>query len=317
MRADRRAASSASTTTFSAGRRAHAANSPSSITPTRSQLSSRSARNVQNARRSYAYASTVFGERSQSVNHDRYSSTGATGRRSGPMTVNDSTPLEGIDTRRTSNRRSPDSLTSLTATAARTYARRRTDPATARSPSPSPPPTAAPPTAAPGGRPLRLAYGSAPRPAAANPRRHYFVDVDDMLNIRRPPREAEPPPWTCLTLCVPLHIAPIPPVPRGAGTARRPRRRQREMERKPGRQAPERLDAPLSDPEDAPARGSRRASRTAPRHCDRAPGGSCGASRAGRESAALGRGRCLGRGPLRTQHPLGVVVNRPSVWPDR
>jgi hypothetical protein len=27
--------------------------------------------------------------------------------------------------------------------------------------------------------------------------------------------------------------------------------------------------------------------------------------------------RCTYGGPFRTQHPLGVVVNRPSVWPDR
>jgi hypothetical protein len=35
-----------------------------------------------------------------------------------------------------------------------------------------------------------------------------------MLNIRRPPRTAEAPPWTCLTLCLSLHIAAVPPVPR-------------------------------------------------------------------------------------------------------
>src|SRR5215212_5445400 len=64
------------------------------------------------------------------------------------------------------------------------------------------------PTATPGGRPLRLAYGSAAR--RRNPRRQYFIDVDDMLNVRRPPRAAEAPPWTCLTPCLSLHIAPFP-----------------------------------------------------------------------------------------------------------
>ena len=67
VRGDNRAASSASTMTFLAGRRAHAANSASSMTPTRSQLRSCSAKNVQNTRRSCVYASTVFGERSQPV----------------------------------------------------------------------------------------------------------------------------------------------------------------------------------------------------------------------------------------------------------
>ena len=47
--ADRRAASSLITITFSAGRRAHAANSPNSITDARSHASPRSARNDQTA----------------------------------------------------------------------------------------------------------------------------------------------------------------------------------------------------------------------------------------------------------------------------
>ena len=49
---------------FSAGRRAHAANSPSTTTETRPDISPRSSRNDQNNPRSRAYASTVFGERS-------------------------------------------------------------------------------------------------------------------------------------------------------------------------------------------------------------------------------------------------------------
>jgi hypothetical protein len=47
-------------------------------------------------------------------------------------------------------------------------------------------------------------------------------------------------------------------------------------------------------------------------------GGCCGT----RGAASTGKGarmqaECPQRVPFRTQHPLGVVVNRPSVWPDR
>ena len=44
---------------------------------------------------------TVFGERSLLVNQPGYSSTISTGRRSGPMTVNDSAARVGKNTRRT------------------------------------------------------------------------------------------------------------------------------------------------------------------------------------------------------------------------
>ena len=47
-------------------------------------------------------------------------------------------------------------------------------------------------------------------------------------------------------------------------------------------------------------------------------GGCCGT----RAAASTGKGarmqaECPQGVPFRTQHPLGVVVNRPSVWPDR
>jgi hypothetical protein len=151
VRAERRAAPSLRTTTLSAGRRAHAANSPNSTTVTASNDTPRRARNDQNAFRSRAYASTVFGERSICVNHAKNSSITATGARSGPITVHDSTPLKGNHRRRTSNPDSRGSLTSLTTTAARTYARtgRTTNGSARRLAEPRA-------TAAPGGDPLDL-----------------------------------------------------------------------------------------------------------------------------------------------------------------
>jgi hypothetical protein len=97
---ERRAASSLNTTTFAAGRRAHAANSPITATSTSAcQSSPRPPKTAKNSDRSRAYASTVFGERSIPVNHPEYSSTTATGRISGPVTVHDSTPELGSRTR--------------------------------------------------------------------------------------------------------------------------------------------------------------------------------------------------------------------------
>ena len=58
--------------------------------------------------------------------------------------------------------------------------------------------------------------------------------------------------------------------------------------------------------------------RIAARHRDTAPGGSCGTLDAGlRWKGARLQVECPQAVPFRTQHPLGVVVNRPSVWPDR
>jgi hypothetical protein len=105
VRAERLAACSLSSTTFDAGRRAHAANSPNSATDTRSHATPRSPKNDQNKPRSRAYASTVFGERSIAESHDKNSSIVSTSRPSGPTTVHDSTPLDGIHTRRTENPR--------------------------------------------------------------------------------------------------------------------------------------------------------------------------------------------------------------------
>src|SRR5438552_2108737 len=68
-----------------------------------------------------------------------------------------------------------------------------------------------PPTAARGGRPLHLAYGSAPRPPPRNPRCRYVADVANTLHVGRQRRPAEPPPWTCLTPDKPLHITAFPP----------------------------------------------------------------------------------------------------------
>jgi hypothetical protein len=45
----------------------------------------------------------VFGERSIPVNHPRNSSITSTTRPSGPTTVHDTTPLDGIRTRRATN----------------------------------------------------------------------------------------------------------------------------------------------------------------------------------------------------------------------
>src|SRR3954451_7442626 len=62
----------------------------------------------------------------------------------------------------------------------------------------------------------------------------------------------------------------------------------------------------------------RRVSRLTPRHCDTSPGGSYGTP--GADTAATRRhieAECPQRVPFRTQHPLGAVVNRPSVWSDR
>src|SRR5215210_157760 len=54
------------------------------------------------------------------------------------------------------------------------------------------------------------------------------------------------------------------------------------------------------------------------RHCDTSPGGSYGTP--GADTAATRRhieAECPQRVPFRTQHPLGAVVNRSSVWSDR
>src|SRR3954454_10488349 len=62
----------------------------------------------------------------------------------------------------------------------------------------------------------------------------------------------------------------------------------------------------------------RRVSRLTPRHCDTSPGESYGTP--GADTAATRRhieAECPQRVPFRTQHPLGAVVNRPSVWSDR
>src|SRR5439155_16852989 len=62
----------------------------------------------------------------------------------------------------------------------------------------------------------------------------------------------------------------------------------------------------------------RRVPRLTPRHCDTSPGGSYGTP--GADTAATRRhieAECPQRVPFRTQHPLGAVVNRPSVWSDR
>jgi hypothetical protein len=67
-----------------------------------------------------------------------------------------------------------------------------------------------------------------------------------------------------------------------------------------------------------PRERERRVSRLTARHRDTSPGGSYGTPRAG--AAAKGartQAECPQGVPFRTQHPLGVVVNRPSVWPDR
>jgi hypothetical protein len=80
------------TTTFSAGLRSQLAKSPSSSTPRSDHSYPRRPRNSQNWRRSPAYARTVFGERSVSVNQRRNNSIGSTGRRSAPITVHDSRP---------------------------------------------------------------------------------------------------------------------------------------------------------------------------------------------------------------------------------
>ncbi|MBV9192612.1 MAG: hypothetical protein JO168_00605 [Solirubrobacterales bacterium] len=45
----------------------------------------------------------MFGERSIPVNHPKNSSTNPTARPSSPTTVHDSTPLDGIRTRRATN----------------------------------------------------------------------------------------------------------------------------------------------------------------------------------------------------------------------
>ena len=65
-------------------------------------------------------------------------------------------------------------------------------------------------------------------------------------------------------------------------------------------------------------RRKRRVSRLTPRHCDTSPGGPYGTP--GADTAATRRhieAECPQRVPFRTQHPLGAVVNRPSVWSDR
>ena len=103
--AERLAACSERTSTFSAGLLAHAANSPSSTTDTRSHTGPRTSRKDQNSATSRAYAWTVFGDRSIPVNHPRNSSITSTTRPSGPTTVHDSTPLDGIRTRRATNPR--------------------------------------------------------------------------------------------------------------------------------------------------------------------------------------------------------------------
>src|SRR4051794_10302553 len=59
-------------------------------------------------------------------------------------------------------------------------------------------------------------------------------------------------------------------------------------------------------------------SRLTPRHCDTSPGGSYGTP--GADTAATRRhieAECPQRVPFRALHPLGAVVNRPSVWSDR
>src|SRR3954462_9487707 len=58
----------------------------------------------------------------------------------------------------------------------------------------------------------------------------------------------------------------------------------------------------------------RRVSRLTPRHCDTSPGGSYGTP--GADTAATRRhieAECPQRVPFCTQHPLGAVVNWPSV----
>jgi hypothetical protein len=67
-----------------------------------------------------------------------------------------------------------------------------------------------------------------------------------------------------------------------------------------------------------PRERERRVSRWTPRHRDTSPGGAYGTLGAGgrRERRPYAGGVPVGV-PVRTQHPLGVVVNRPSVWPDR
>jgi hypothetical protein len=55
---------------------------------------------MKNNAKSRAYASTVFGDRSIPVSHLMYSSTGATGRRSEPITVHESIPDDGKRTLR-------------------------------------------------------------------------------------------------------------------------------------------------------------------------------------------------------------------------
>ena len=80
VRRPRRGSPLTSTTTFSAGERIHAVNSPSDSTDGSSQTSPRAAKNDQYSFKSCAYARTVFGERSICASHARYRSTGPTGR---------------------------------------------------------------------------------------------------------------------------------------------------------------------------------------------------------------------------------------------
>jgi hypothetical protein len=66
------------------------------------------------------------------------------------------------------------------------------------------------------------------------------------------------------------------------------------------------------------ARTRRGVCRLAPRHRHTSPNQACGTPVAARRRSACSAGRCGRKGfPFRTQHPLGAVVNRPSVWSDR